>query len=304
LGGKALPQAGQRLSLLTWNVGYAGMGAESDFVADKGSQLRPLSADLVERNLAEITGYLTTRGSVDLILLQEVARPSFSTHQIDTLEALVAARPDSAWMFGADIDTLHMPQAVSLHIGNATFSRVDIAEAERRGLTLEPTFQLGIFRKGYRIHIARLAGPQGWVIANVHLSAFDSEEVSVREEQLREVIRWGEAEYAAGRRVVIGGDWNLRLADTTFPHTTDEEFRFWVRDLPRELLPEGWRFVADPDRPTVRTAHKPYVRGENYRLIVDGFLVSPNVGVISVETSDLDFRFADHNPVTVVVEAR
>ena len=76
-------------------------------------------------------------------------------------------------------------------------------------------------------------------------------------------------------------------------------------DLPSlEPVPEGWRFVTDPDRPTVRTAHKPYVRGENYRLIVDGFLLSPNVGVISVETSDLDFQFSDHNPVTVVVEAR
>ena len=31
-----------RLSLVSWNIGYAGMGAEADFVMDGGSQMRPL----------------------------------------------------------------------------------------------------------------------------------------------------------------------------------------------------------------------------------------------------------------------
>jgi exonuclease III len=31
--------------------------------------------------------------------------------------------------------------------------------------------------------------------------------------------------------------------------------------------------------------------------VIDGFIVSPNVEVLSVQTIDLDFKNSDHNPV-------
>ena len=104
--------------------------------------------------------------------------------------------------------------------------------------------------------------------------------------------------------VVIGGDWNLRLAPTAFPHNTADRFLFWIRDFPAALTPEGWAWAVDPERPTVRTAHQPYRTGENYRLIIDGFLLSPNVALLDAEADDLDFANADHNPVRIRVTAR
>ncbi len=96
----------------------------------------------------------------------------------------------------------------------------------------------------------------------------------------------------------------MRLAETEFPHRTAEEFLFWIRDLPEGAAPPGWRWAVDPAAPTLRTAHQPYREGENCRLIVDGFLVSPNVALLSVEGVDLNFEFGDHNPVRIEVRAK
>ncbi|WP_230977655.1 hypothetical protein [Treponema vincentii] len=35
--------------------------------------------------------------------------------------------------------------------------------------------------------------------------------------------------------------------------------------------------------------------------VIDGFIVSPNISIMSVETLDESFRYADHNPVKLRV---
>lgn len=292
-----------RLSLVTWNIGYAGMGKESDFLLDKGTQLRPLSPALVDRNLAAISAELP-RLDADVFLLQEVAKPSWSSYRRDVLAKVIQTLPGYDHMFGADINTRFVPPPYNVRIGNAIFSRRTIASAERRALPLEPTFTWGIFRKGYRMHIARIGGSSGWVIINLHLSTFDSAEDNVRERQVNQVIRFAEAEYRRGAHVVVGGDWNLKLADTSFPHTTEPKFLFWIRDFPTNKVPLGWNWAVDPTVPSVRTAQKPYVAGENHTLIIDGFLVSPNVEIEGVRGVDLGFEYSDHNPVRVEVKMR
>lgn len=286
--------AGQELSLTTWNIGYAGMGPESDFVMDKGRQLRPPSADLVDRNLKGIVAEIAGQDA-DVLLLQEAARPSWNNYRRDVLGAIRRSLPDYGGFFAPDAHTRLLPPPWNLRIGNAILARVPIKAAELRALPLEPTFQWGIFRKSYRMQVARL--DRGWVVVNIHLSAFDTEADNVRERQVAEVLRFAQSEYAKGSHVVIGGDWNLRLAANDFPHTTPAAARFWIRDFPQNRVPEGWTWAADPSVPTVRTADKPYVRGENHRLTIDGFLVSPNVEVLEVAGRDLDFQAADHNPV-------
>ena len=62
---------GMELTLATFNIGYGGLGAESDFFMDGGSQVQPLSQALVEKNLAGITALLED-ADADIYLLQEV----------------------------------------------------------------------------------------------------------------------------------------------------------------------------------------------------------------------------------------
>lgn len=294
--------AGAELSVVTFNIGYAGMGRDADFVLDGGQQRRPRDKRLVEDNLAAITAWLAG-ADADVLILQEVARPSFSTYGVDVLEALRDNLPDTAWTFGPDIKTRFVPPPLRTVIGNASFSRVAVTGAEARGLPLESEFQFGLFRRGYRAHILRLAGPDAWTVINIHLAAFDSADAAIRERQLAVVLAFAQDEYRAGRHVIVGGDFNMRLAATRFPNATAATHLFWIRDLPQDALPKGWRVAADLQVPTVRTAHQPYTPGVNYTTIVDGFLLSPNVDLVEVRTTDLGFIHTDHHPVRAVVRA-
>ena len=104
--------------------------------------------------------------------------------------------------------------------------------------------------------------------------------------------------------MILAGDWNFQIAETNFPHTTEDRFLFWLFPFPQDALPEGWRIAADATVPSVRTNHQPYVPGENYVTTIDGFIVSPNVEVESVAGIDLGFAHSDHQPVRLRARAR
>jgi endonuclease/exonuclease/phosphatase family metal-dependent hydrolase len=291
------------LNIMSWNIGYAGMGKDSDFILDKGSQYRPPSKRLVIENLAAIKTYLTS-SNTDIIMLQEVSKRSWSTYQLNVHDAIKQSFPNYDWTYSDDIRTRWLAWPLTTRMGNATISRIPLLSAETRALPLEPGFFLGVFRKEYKMHIVRLHQEVEWIFINLHLSAFDSSKDSIREQQLQTVMAFAKEEYAKGNHVVLGGDWNLRLTPTEFPHKTPQEHLFWIRDLPPKTAPEGWQWAIDPNVPTVRTANQPYREGENHVLIIDGFLVSPNVEVLSVHTDDLRFEHTDHHPVIISVRAK
>ena len=56
--------------------------------------------------------------------------------------------------------------------------------------------------------------------------------------------------------------------------------------------------------PSCRLLDRPYDPADtenNQYYVIDGFIVSPNVTVSTVETLDLGFQNADHNPVCITV---
>lgn len=131
---------------------------------------------------------------------------------------------------------------------------------------------------------------------NIHLSAFDDGgKVGVR--QAAALLEKARAKFETGARVVIGGDWNMRLSATSFPHRTEETLLSRIHDFRHAMVPVGWAFATDVSVPSVRTLHQRYEPGINYVTIVDGFPVSPNVVIEHVETTDLGFLHTDHYPV-------
>ena len=131
---------------------------------------------------------------------------------------------------------------------------------------------------------------------NIHLSAFD-DGGTVRARQVAALLEKARAEFEAGARVVIGGDWNMRLSATSFPHRTEETLLSWIHDFPHAMVSVGWAFTTDVSVPSVRTLHQQYEPSTNYVTIVEGFPVSPNVVIEHVETTDLGFPHTDHHPV-------
>jgi len=285
------------LNVLSWNLGYAGMGKESNFALDGGTDWRAPSKHIVQKNLEGITRVLS-RKSPDIFLLQEVARPGFMNRGVDVLAPVVNTLDDYAFVYTPDTRTFFVPPPLSIQMGLAVFARQNLMiVSESRPLPLEPR-RVGL-RKHYQFLVNRvpIQGLKGqWVVINIHLAAFD-EHANVRQQQLTILKDFAMQEFEKGNYVVIGGDWNVTLVDTHFSHTTDEKFLFWVHAMPEHTFPQDWQIVADDKIPSVRTVHKAYVPGENYVCVIDGFVTSPNVRAQSVATTDLAFEYSDHHPV-------
>ena len=62
---------GQSLTVCSWNIGYGGLGKESDFFMDGGSMVDPPSQDTVRKNLEGIRSFIANTPA-DVWLFQEV----------------------------------------------------------------------------------------------------------------------------------------------------------------------------------------------------------------------------------------
>ena len=298
LVGTAEPRAaGDSLRIVTWNVGYGSLGAGADFVADGGTSIRALDRRSIV-TAAHAVGKTLAHLDTDLVLLQEMAGAGFATRGVDVTAGVL--RPLNGYRTASweDFATTLLPPPLRISHGMMTLARVAAPQCTAHPLPQEPGFRLGMLKKHYGALVTRipLADGREWTIMNIHLSAFD-DGGAVRARQVAAVLKMAQAEYRRGAHVVVGGDWNMRLTATSFPHETETKYLSWIHDFPRETVPEGWAFGLDPSVPSVRTLHRPYEAGVNYVTIVDGFLVSPNVAIERVETTDLGFRHTDHHPV-------
>jgi endonuclease/exonuclease/phosphatase family metal-dependent hydrolase len=295
--------AGEVLSITVWNLGYGGLGRESDFVSDGGEHLFPPSRAAVRGNVAAINE-LVGREQADVIVFQEIAHGGPVNYWVDlkgTLDRTLAARSS---VFFADFKTRLMPWPLAMTHGQAIYSNYLIDGADVVPLPAEDTAIFGVKRR-YASVVARIpieGRAHGWTIASVHLAAFDPD-AAVRTRQLHELLAWAQREYESGQHVVLAGDWNFQIAETNFPNTTEERFLFWLFPFPQNELPSGWRIGADATVPSVRTNYQPYVPGENYVTTIDGFIVSPNVEIESLAGVDLGFENTDHQPVRARVRA-
>lgn len=286
------------LEIITWNLGYGGLGKDSNFVIDGGTDWRPESKLVVENNVTGMIDFLKSTDP-DLFFFQEIAKPSFVNHRVNVLESVIAALPKYQHIYISDFRTRLIPAPLNINSGLSVFAKSGlITSSESRLLPLEAR-RSGAFRKFYQMvvnHIPTNIQGKEWIVINIHLAAFDPD-ANIRNKQLKEIRSFAMEQYQRGNFVVIGGDWNLRLSQTNFPHQTEEKYLFWVNDLPSDAFPPDWEIIADSNVPTVRTVQKAYVPGDNYVTIIDGFITSPNVNTTMMETMDLDFVNSDHNPV-------
>lgn len=293
-----LAPASEPLKVMIWNIGYSGLGEESDFKADGGQMLRPPGKDIVKKNLAGIQDVLRAEAP-DVLMMQELAGPGFLTHGVDVAKGVKKALPGHTMFFSSDIRTRLIPSPFGLRVGLGTFLKVANTGTEIVRISEEPGPIMGFIKRRYHVQVTELdVSGQPWVLMNVHLSAFD-EGANTRMQQLREVLALARSYHEQGKAVVVGGDWNMRLAPTDFPYTADDAAQFWIHDFPREELAEGWQVVIDPSVASVRTNEQPYTAGVNYTTNIDGLVVSPDVRIGAVRGIDLGFRITDHQPLVV-----
>ncbi len=295
----------EAVSLLIWNLGYAGLGEESTFIADGGKSILPPSRQIVQKNVNGIASFLHENNS-DFFLLQEAAGKSRLIYNLDLWHKLTEKLSQYNFAHSPTVKIPWFPIIGRLHTGNAVFSIFRPEKIFRHNLPLEENGVLGIFQQKYNFMSARfnLSGrDQQLIVINLHLAAFDKDGI-IRKKQLKKLKDFMLSEYEKGNFVVVGGDWNHSLTETNFPSTTKEKYLFWIHDLPADFTPQDWQWAFDEAVPTVRTLERPYKAGENYTCIIDGFLLSPNLELLSIKGFDLQFKFSDHQPIKIEIKPK
>lgn len=293
------------LTLTSFNIGYAALDRDTDFFMDGGTMSRGLSKERVAQNLNQITNFLV-ENSADIFLVQEVDEPSTRSYQIDQHGKITATLNTYNSSFGRNYKVSWVPVPLlkpmgKVNSGILTMSRFSVNQATRYSLPGEYSWPIRLFQLDRCLVESRLplTNGQELVIAHIHLSAFD-EGGFIRNQQLAFLEEYARSEYALGNYVIIGGDWNHLLSQSPEEKRAkaSANWPFWLELLPKDFLTEfHWAF--DEAVPSVRTMDAPYNPQTSFTTTIDGFLLSPNLQIVGVETHKLNFEFSDHNPVTL-----
>ncbi len=316
-----LVQLNESLTLMTFNIGYAGLGENEDFVLDGGTNGIPENKDIVEGYLSGILETLSTY-PVDFYLLQEVDLESRRSFRIDQLEEIKNELGSTySSQFAYNFKSLLVPFPLSLtdyigyvESGIATLTSFRVEDSKRLQFPGEFSWPLRVANLKRAMMVSRVeieGSTKEFVVVNLHMSAYDGDG-SLRAQEMEFLRAFLDAEKELGNYVVVGGDFNQTFpeADGIYPVTQDFYEAFPIEN---DFLPTGYSFMVDLTKPTCRLLNQPYepssINTQYY--IIDGFIVSNNIEVEKFEetetiagalTIDLDFENSDHNPVVMKIK--
>ena len=304
--GEALP-VDETIDILSWNIGYSGLGAGSDFFMDGGQNSRSADKMQVSEYLGGI--YATIyNGEIepDLILLQEVDTDSSRTFGIDEARQLGRGNAVHALNYSCPFVPIPIPPMGKVNSGLLTTTSYEVDRAERISLPCPFSWPLRIanLKRCLLVSYLPLEGSdKQLVLVNLHLEAYDDGEGKIA--QTKVLNDFLQAEYAKGNYVIAGGDFNQIFPGglEKYPNAHPE---LWTPGLLTEdQLPAGWRFAYSLDVPSCRLLNQPYNPADTVNTqyyVIDGFILSPNVELELVENLDLGFADSDHNPVHISVK--
>ena len=297
---------GESYRLMSYNIGFGAYSDDYSFFMDGGTESRARSKEAVYENVGGAIAAVQ-EAAPDFLFLQEVDIDGTRSYHVDEYAYACSLLPDLGQrVFAQNYDSPYLfwpllePHGAN-RAGQATFSRCTITSALRRSLPIEEGFmKLVDLDRCYSVSRIPTDNGKELVLYNFHLSAYTSDG-TIAEEQLKMLFSDMSAEYAAGNYAIAGGDFNKDILGNSSEifGVSGEEYT-WAQPIPEELVPEGLMIVApfDEEDPVAscRNADRPY-GPDNYRVTVDGFIVSANVTVLEDRVIDTGFRWSDHNPV-------
>jgi endonuclease/exonuclease/phosphatase family metal-dependent hydrolase len=298
------------IRLVTWNIGYCGLGQEMDFFYEGGSMVRPDHSQY-KRYSGGVLKTLSALGNPDFIFLQEVDRDSRRSYSSDQVELCSNVFKDYESDFAVNYKAAFVPIPLSEPMGNVlggilTMSRFKSAEATRYSYPSSYGWPKQLFMLNRCLLFTRfnVKGGRQLVLINTHNSAFD-DAAEMRKEELSLLKKTILAEYQKGNYVIAGGDWNQNPVPYDSTALNDGNLAKCIYPgIPAGFLPEGWKWAYDPLNATNRDVNAPYSHGKTRTTIIDFFVLSPNVKLKSVRTLETGFEFSDHQPVEMEVELK
>lgn len=296
---------GDRISVLTYNIGYGANDAQHDFFMDGGKTVNTESKDNITANMEGIISVITS-AKADINFLQEVDIDSKRSYNVDQASLIANNFPKSKYAFAnnllCDYIPYPFPQTIGkVNAGIMTISPYETDTVERIALSNSfewpiSTCQMKRCLLAEKIPLSE--SNKNLVLVNLHLEAYDNGEGKI--EQYKELCDYIKMEYARGNYVIAGGDFNATLPSVNtslYPLKLTENFE--PATISTDVLQTGWKYCTDDSTPTSRLLNEPYdPNSENTQYyVIDGFICSPNVIVENVHTIDTEFAYSDHNPV-------
>ena len=309
-------RAAEGIRIMTFNIGYGGLGAEQDFFMDGGSIVRPSSKEVVEGYLQGIIGIIREQ-EPDVLFMQEVDSKAKRSYGINELAYLPRVGDLPMGMvskaYAKNFDAVYVPYPFPETIGRVeagivTWNRFQADSAERISLPTTYTWPIRTCQLKRCLLVERVpieGSERELVLVNLHLEAYD--DGSGKAAQTAVLMDLLEEEYQKGNYCIAGGDFNqtFETTDTSAYPLVDTSY-FEAGVISEASLAEGYSFQADAAHPSARLLNQPYdpdsPRTQYY--VIDGFLVSDNVEVQKVETLDQGFLYSDHNPVILEVRLK
>ena len=303
--------ADEPFTILTWNIGYAGLGKDSDFFMDGGKEVRAADEDLVNENLTGIRDLLEEEDA-DIVLLQETDLDSTRTFRIDEAAELLPEDEALDWTFARNYVCRFVPYPVppigKVESGIFTYSDHRIDSAERISLPCPFSWPVRTanLKRCLLVNYMPVEGSdKQLVLINLHLEAYDSGDGKTA--QTKQLMQLIESEYGKGNYVIAGGDFNQLFpgCEDIYPVTHRDLWN--VGALTDEDLPEGFSYAFDAAVPTCRLLNQPYDPSDQentQHYVIDGFILSPNVELKEIKTLPEKFIYSDHNPVRMMVKLK
>ena len=296
---------GASLNILSWNIGYAGLGAGSDFYMDGGKDTASADNATVNKYLDAMNTAIRA-GNYDLVYLQEVDINSSRTYSIDESVALRRGTSYHALNHSCAFVPLPLPEPIGkVHVGLMTISDYKVDRGERHSLPCPfswPT-RAANMKRCLLVNYLPIEGTnKQLVMVDLHLEAYDSGEGKIA--QTKQLMGLLQKEYEKGNYVIAGGDFNQVFPGSLelYPNTHPD---LWLPGVLEEAsLPEGFQFAYDLTTPSCRLLNQPYDPSDTVNTqyyVIDGFILSPNVQLDEVKVLDEGFANSDHNPVQLQV---
>lgn len=300
------------ISMITWNIGYGGLGEKEDFFASGGKSVRPDKKETVENYMKGITDFLENN-KADFYFIQEIDKESRRSYYIDEYKQIKDTLKNYQSVFAYNYKVKFVPAPFpppfmgKVESGIALFGKYKMNENIRYqfpGNYKWPVY-LAHLDRCFTVSRVDIEGKDHQlVLINTHNSAFDKDAV-LRKQQMNYLKNVLTDEYEKGNYVIVGGDWNQLMPGISKEYFTNHlEGSDWVAPLPKNWIPKDWTWGFDKDLPTVRATDTAYIKGDTYLTSIDAFLMSPNVELLKIEVKDLDFKYSDHNPVYMEVKLR
>lgn len=301
--------ATQCFSILSWNIGYGGLGKDADFFYDGGKMSAPEESDYIHC-FNGILESLYAFDSLDFILLQEVDTASSRSYYTNQYREILNLLRYFNGVFLKNYDVFYVPVPIFNPMARVVsgLSFFSAHPPSRASLVVFPdnySWPKNLFMpdRCFQLISYELDNGKKLHVINTHNSAFD--EGLLRKAQLKLLFIHMKSLYENGDYVIAGGDWNINP-----PGYNNQPFI--SGDIPARVAISTnlfktnitWSVIFDPDYPTNRDVSSPYVPGLSPTTIIDFFVCSPNIRVLDAQTFYNGFRFADHQPIYLQFELK